>query len=298
MKKETIATIGFFDGVHIGHHYLLSQLKTLAKRENIETSLITFPVHPRKVLNKEFQPKLLNTFEEKITKLEATGIDNCYVLDFTKELAEMTACDFMNNILKTELNIKGLLIGYDHKFGKDRAHSYNDYVKFGEQCGIKIYPAKELDLEDLHVSSTVIRNLIEEGEIVKANKLLSYNYFIKGKVIEGNKIGRTIGVPTANLQINSSLKVIPQKGVYAVCVTLNSERYKGMAYIGDRPTVSQQGENRIEVNIFDFNKDIYGEDITIEFVDFVRNDTQFENLDKLKQQLSTDKEYIINQVFK
>ncbi|MCC8146031.1 MAG: bifunctional riboflavin kinase/FAD synthetase [Bacteroidales bacterium] len=294
LTEETIATIGFFDGVHQGHRNLIMQLNDLGRREKIKTSVVTFPVHPRKILHKEYQPQLLNTFEEKIQELATTGIDYCYVLEFNTILSEMPAQDFMYYILKKQLKIKDLLIGYDHKFGKGRINSYNDYVEFGQSCGIRIFPAEKYEPDDQHISSTVIRNLLYEGKVKEAAKLLSYSYFIQGKVIGGNKIGRTIDVPTANILPNSPEKIIPMEGVYAVFTSINNHRYQGMCYIGNRPTISSTGEKRIEVNIFNFNEDLYGKEIMIEFIDFIRKDIHFENIEKLKLQLQEDKKATIS----
>lgn len=297
LTEETIATIGFFDGVHKGHRYLLAQLNEWGKKENLKTAIITFPVHPRKVLHKDYQPQLLNTFEEKTLKLSSTGIDYCYVLDFTQTLSEMTAYEFMCCVIKKKLKIKELIIGYDHKFGKERINNYDDYVEFGKSCQIQVRLADKYNKNNQHISSTVIRNLLLEGKVKEAASILSYNYFIQGEVISGNKIGRTIGVPTANINLNAEEKIIPKKGVYAVHVLLKNHRYLGMAYIGYRPTVTSQGEKRIEVNIFNFNRDIYGQNIKIEFIEYVRDDIHFENINQLKKQLNEDKKktlFILN----
>lgn len=293
ISEETVATLGFFDGVHKGHRYLIMQLNNLGKKEKLKTAVITFPIHPRKILHKEYQPQQLNTFEERIQKLASTGIDYCYILDFNLTLSEMTASEFMCNVLKKHLKVKDLLIGYDHKFGKGRINNYNDYVGFGKDCGIHVTQVKKYEPENLHISSTAIRKLLSEGKVKEANNLLSYNYFIQGKVIEGNKIGRTINVPTANIQLESPDKIIPQEGVYAVCALIDNLYYQGMGYIGNRPTLSSNGEKRIEINIFNYNQDLYGKEIIIEFVDFIRNDRHFENLTELQKQLQKDKADVI-----
>jgi riboflavin kinase/FMN adenylyltransferase len=289
IETETVATVGFFDGVHRGHRYLIDRLKRLAGETGLKTAVITFPVHPRKVLQQDYQPKLLNTLEERLRQLASTGIDYCYVIDFTKEFSETTAQDFIQRILHDQLHVKALLVGYDHRFGKGGTGDYAHYAAYGKACGIKVVPAERLPEKDGHTSSTAIRRLLSEGKMKEAAKSLSYNYTLEGKVIHGNKMGRTIGFPTANIELDDKEKVVPREGVYAVRVEIENENYLGMAYIGKRPTVSSTGEQRIEVNIFDFDRDIYGEYICVEFTDFLRPDVHFAGLDALKQQLTKDK---------
>lgn len=294
IHEESIATIGFFDGVHLGHRYLLSQLKELGKKSMLKTAVITFFVHPRKVLHKDYQPQLLNTFEERIQQLQSTGIDFCYVINFTQSFSDLSAYDFMCKILKKQLSIQKLLIGYDHRFGKDRTTNYEEYIEYGKACDIEVSKIDEFNQNKRHISSTAIRNLILEGNIKEANKLLSYNYSLEGIVNQGNKIGRTIGFPTANINLCDKDKVIPAEGVYAVNACINKKLYPGMAYIGKRPTVSSDGEKRIEVNLFNFNKEIYGEKLQLIFLDFIRPDIQFNNLKDLTLQLETDRQTIMN----
>ena len=289
ISDETIATIGFFDGVHQGHRYLLSQLKELAEKQNVKTSIITFRTHPRKALQLDFQPQLLNTFEEKIDLLSSLEIDYCYIFDFDRALSEFSSKKFMSEILRKQLNINSLLIGYDHKFGKNRTEGYEQYAEYGKECGIKVFKAKELKKCEKQVSSTQIRNLLLQGKIKEAGKLCTYPYLIQGKVIEGNKIGQTIGFPTANIELNNK-KILPCDGVYAVYAFVNGIKINGMAYIGKRPTITNSGEKRIEVNLFDFNQDIYNQDIKVEFIDFIREDIRFQSKDELQKQLAEDKE--------
>ncbi|GHS99309.1 riboflavin biosynthesis protein [Bacteroidia bacterium] len=289
IETETVATVGFFDGVHRGHRYLIDRLKRLAGETGLKTAVITFPVHPRKVLQQNYQPKLLNTLEERLRQLASTGIDYCYVIDFTKEFSETTAPDFIQRILHDQLHVKTLLVGYDHRFGKGGTGDYADYAAYGKACGIKVLPAERLPEKGGHTSSTAIRRLLSEGKMKEAAESLSYNYTLEGKVIHGNKMGRTIGFPTANIELDDKEKVVPREGVYAVRIWVENENYLGMAYIGKRPTVSSAGEQRIEVNIFDFDRDIYGEYIRVEFTDFLRPDAHFAGLEALKQQLAKDK---------
>ena len=290
IEYETLATVGFFDGVHRGHRYLLDRMKEYARMVGLKTAIVTFPVHPRKVLQQDYQPKLLNSLEERIRHLASTGIDYCYVLDFTREFSEITACDFIQQILQKQLKIKELLIGYDHKLGKGRTDAYEQYAAYGQACGMRFRQIEKLpETDEQHISSTAIRRMLMEGKIREAGAILSYAYTLEGEVVHGNHLGRTIGFPTANLDLNDKDKIIPREGVYAVDVEVEGQSYKGMAYIGKRPTVTSGGEQRVEVNIFDFDKDIYGEQLRIEFTDFLRPDIRFDNLDQLKTQLAQDR---------
>ena len=286
--KEFVATIGFFDGVHRGHRFLIEQLRTIAAKSGLPSAVITFPMHPRKVLQSDYQPQLLNNFEEKLQQLSTTGIDYCFVLDFTKELSELSAEEFIREKLRKDLQIKELIIGYDHKFGKGRSCDFTDYQLFGKSCGMNVIQAKQLEETALHVSSTTIRRLLAEGNVKKASSVLSYNYTLEGLVISGNQMGRTIGFPTANLKITEPYKVIPSAGIYATRVYFNDSVYNGMAYLGNRPTVVDKGEQRIEIHILDFAEDIYGKNLKIEFVEHIRENIKFDSIEKLKLQLQQD----------
>jgi riboflavin kinase/FMN adenylyltransferase len=290
IEQETVATVGFFDGVHRGHLYLINQLKISAQKTGLKTAIITFPVHPRKVLNQGYQPKLLCTFEERIQRLSSTGIDYCYVIDFTKEFSETTAQDFIREKLHAQLGVKELLVGYDHKFGKGRTNAYEDYVEYGKNCGMKIFHAEKLQEKDLHISSTSIRQLLSEGKIKEVSGLLSYHYTLEGIVVQGNKLGGTIGFPTANLVLCDQDKIIPCEGVYAARISVEGKTCSGMVYIGKRPTILPEGEKRIEAHIFDFAGDIYGKRIRLELTDFLRPDRHFDSLEELQAQLVKDAE--------
>jgi len=295
MQKEVAATIGFFDGVHSGHRFLIRQLRELADSAGLPATVITFRQHPQSVLQAGFQPELLCTLDERISLLSSLDIDYCYLIDFSKELSQLNAQTFISEILRKRLNVKQLLIGYDHRFGKNRAEGFPEYVKYGREYGLKVVQA--LELQGIHVSSTLIRNKLVEGNLEEANQLLSYNYNLEGKVIEGNKLGREIGFPTANIEINDKNKVIPKEGIYAAWVHVGTAKYQGMAYIGRRPTVVSNGEQRIEVHILNFSNEIYGETIRLEFVKFLREDKTFGSLAELKEQLIKDKENILS-IFK
>ncbi len=289
VNQEIAATIGFFDGVHCGHRYLIAQLKEIASRAGLPSAVITFPIHPRKVLQADFQPQLLNSFEGKIAQLATTGIDYCFVLDFSRELADLTAEEFIREILRKKFLVKSLVVGYDHRFGKGRTNDFSDYKLYGNACGMDVVLAKQLEETDIRISSTAIRKFLAEGRVEQASKILSYNYTLKGKVISGNKIGRTLGFPTANLEVTETYKVIPASGVYATFVYLNDKPYRAMTYIGERPTILPAGERRIETCIFDFSGDIYGSPLKIEFIKYIRGDKKFTSMDELIAQLHEDK---------
>lgn len=296
IEKELAATVGFFDGVHRGHLYLIKQLKKQATKSGLPVAVVTFSGHPRKTIDPAYLQPHLNTFDEKIRALEQAGIDYCYVLDFTQELSELTAEHFLTEVLCARLGIRELLIGYDHKFGKGRLGDFNDYVRYGESCGMRVFPAEEYVGDGLHISSTVIRRKLQEGDVHIAGEMLTRPYSIAGEVINGDRLGRAIGFPTANLHVTDKEKLIPGAGVYAVHVGLGAKTYDGMAYIGSRPTVSAEGERRIEVHLFDFTGEIYGQQVRLYFVDQLRPDIRFESLEALQQQLQLDRENALNRL--
>lgn len=283
----TVATIGFFDGVHIGHRYLIDQVKRVAEERLLPSAVITFPVHPRKVMQTDYQPALLCGYDEKIMRLGATGIDFCIPLNFTKEISQMSAHDFMRDILKKTFAIDALLIGYDHRFGHNRSDGFDEYRQYGLEVGIDVIQAKQYEGE--YVSSSWIRQLLGEGDVQKAARLLGYNYTITGKIVEGFKVGRTIGFPTANIQVWERYKVIPAFGVYAVFAHVDGVRYNAMLYIGKRPTLHNGDNISIEVNLFDFDGDLYNKELTAEFFEFVRPDEKFVDIETLRKRIAQDK---------
>lgn len=289
-----VATVGFFDGVHAGHRFLIDQVKQLATEKNLQSAVITFKEHPRKTLQSDFMPELLSLYSEKIKQLATTGIDLCVSMDFTPEISQMSAREFIQSILKECLNVSILVVGYDHRFGRNREEGYYDYKKYGEEVGMEVVQAQEFN-PILHISSSHIRKLLECGEVEKAAQLLTYNYSLSGIVVEGFKIGRTIGYPTANIEIPNPEKIVPANGIYAVWVSIeaHSEKYKGMLYIGNRPTLHNDGRRTIEVNILDFDEDLYSKNITLEFVAFVRGDHHFASITELREQISRDKEVVM-----
>jgi riboflavin kinase/FMN adenylyltransferase len=295
--KETsdlsfIATVGFFDGVHIGHRHLIDQVKREAARRELPSAVITFPVHPRKVLQTDYQPALLCGFDEKIEQLATTGIDYCISLPFTVELSQLSAKEFMQKVLKEKLRVDTLFVGYDHRFGRDREDSYPEYRQYGKELGMHVILATELQIGDDDVSSSEIRRLLKGGEIKEANELLSYNYRLSGKIVEGYQVGRTIGYPTANMRVWERYKVVPELGVYAVMVHLRDLIYPGMLYIGRRPTLHTDNEISVEVNLFDFNGNLYNQSMSVEFIDFIRPDRKFDTKEELVAQIHQDKESV------
>lgn len=286
--EPCVATIGFFDGVHQGHRFLINQIKAVARAKGLRSALITFSAHPRKVMQKDYQPQLLSTPKEKAELLATTGVDYCIVLDFTPEIARLTACEFMEDILKKELNVVSLVIGYDHRFGHNRAEGFDDYYQYGTKIGMEVLRAKACIINDVNVSSSVIRLLLQEGEIDMATKCLGYNYYLDGTVVDGYKVGRTIGFPTANLKVEDQDKLVPADGVYAVKVTVSGQEYMGMLDIGHRPTFNNGTNKSIEVNILDFNSDIYEQFIRITFIRRIRSDIKFKKVEDLIAQLHRD----------
>ena len=287
-QSPTVATIGFFDGVHLGHRFLIQQVKVAATQTGWQSSIITFPVHPRQVIQSEFQPQLLSSPEEKIELLASTGVDNCILLPFTRELSQLTAYEFMQ-LLYDKYKVRMLVIGYDHRFGHNRAETFEDYCRYGRELGIHIMQASAYTQEQDKVSSSAIRRALQTGDIRTATKFLGYHYYLEGTVVDGYKVGRKIGFPTANLRVDFPNKLIPSIGVYAVCVYVNGGKYKGMLNIGYRPTINNGTDLSIEVHILDFQGDIYHQKMRIEFIDFLRPEEKFNSVDELILQMQKDK---------
>lgn len=287
--EKLVATMGFFDGVHQGHRSLINEMIATARRLQMPSAVITFPQHPRKVLQADYQPKLLNSFEEKLSHLAETGVDYCIVLDFTISLSELTAKTFIQDILAKEWNVQTLFIGYDHRFGRDRLDGLQQYIQYGKMCDMNVIPASEFHLGEKTISSSEVRRQLERGNVSQAARLLTYPYQLKGHIVSGFKVGRKLGFPTANIQVDEQYKVIPSIGVYAVWAILRDVRYKGMLYIGSRPTLNNGTNITLEVNIFDFEEDIYNCEITVIFQEYVRGDVRFESLEELKTQLREDR---------
>jgi len=288
--KNPVVTIGVFDGVHQGHQKVLKRLNQLAKQNNGESVVFTFWPHPRIVLSKDIHSmRLLSTIDEKKYLLSNAGIGHLIINPFTQEFSELTACEFIEEYLVKKIGVKHLLIGYNHRFGKDRKYGYDFLNDCAQKYGFTIEKLEAQLVDDEKVSSTIIREFLNQGEIGRANKYLGYNYFISGHVVEGNQIGRKIGFPTANVQVPELYKQIPMDGVYAVRVKLNGDNYFGMLNIGTRPTIQDDIKSKnIEVHIFDFDQKIYHQTITVFFEKRIRDEFKFNSLDELMLQLEKD----------
>lgn len=287
--EPCVATIGFFDGVHVGHRFLIDQVKAVAANEGLRSALITFPIHPSQVITGKVRTDLLTPLDDKSELLALTGVDYCFLLRFDADIAKLSAKEFMVDILQKQFNVKTLIIGYDHRFGHNRSENVDDYRRYGLQIGMEVFRAKEYIEGDQNVSSSVVRKALLAGNITLANRCLGYLYYIDGIVVSGNKIGRTLGFPTANLQVDDVQKLIPVNGVYAVSVEVDGAQYHGMLNIGNRPTMNNGTHRTIEANIFDFSEDIYGKAIRVSFIERIRSEVKFEGLEKLVAQLHKDK---------
>lgn len=291
---NAIVTIGTFDGVHFGHQKIIKRLCELAKSSGGESVLLTFFPHPRMIIDPENQElKMINTIDEKAQILASLGIDHLIITPFTRDFSNLSANDYIKNILVDAIGTKKIIIGYDHRFGKDRLGNINTLVENANTYGYQVEEIPEQDINDVAVSSTKIRKALLDGDVALANSYLGYAFSIYGPVIKGDKIGRTIGFPTANIFVPETYKLIPGDGIYAVTVEMgeekNPENYRGMAYIGQRPTINGMTRN-IEVNIFDFDREIYGQNIKMNFLAFLREDVKFTGLEALTKQLQKDKE--------
>lgn len=286
--SPSVATIGFFDGVHRGHKFLIAQVLDAAHVRGLSSMLITFPRHPRMVMQTSYQPRLLTSFDEKCSLLSATGVDMCVALPFTHELAALSAREFMQQVLRDRLQVSTLVIGYDHRFGHDRTEGFEDYVRYGDELGMEVIRAEAFVEGATNVSSSVVRAFLERGEVDVAARCLGYNYFLDGRVVAGQQIGRTLGFPTANLQVEDACKLIPAGGVYAVRVQVDGHIYKGMLNIGCRPTIDEDPRRTIEVHLFRFEGDLYGRLLRVEFLRRIRGEQKFSSREALARQLQQD----------
>lgn len=291
LLEPCVATIGFFDGVHRGHCFLIEQVKEVAAVRGLRSALITFPVHPRKVMNSEYHPELLTTQEEKTTLLAETDVDYCLMLDFTPDVSRLTAKEFMTDILLNRYQVQCLVIGYDHRFGHNRSEGFDDYCRYGQAIGMDVILARACTYNELHISSSAIRHYLHQGEVELAAQCLGYTYFLNGVVVGGYRVGRKIGFPTANLSVDDPDKLVPADGVYAVYVLFDGQTYKGMLNIGHRPTLDN-GARSIEVNILHFHSDIYGQSIRLSFVSYLRPELKFDTIDQLVAQMHLDEEKV------
>ena len=286
-KKPLALSIGMFDGVHKGHQFIIKHLNKVANDLNLESALFTFWPHPRTFFNPDFDLKLLNTLQEKQNLLQENNIQNLFLQKFDEDFRNLSGEEFVREILIKKLNVKYLTVGYDHTFGKDKSGDFKLLQKLAPELGFEVSEIPAVDFHHKHISSTQIRNALSTGNILEANEMLGYNYSLSGKVVDGKKLGRTIGYPTANLEVDD-IKLLPKNGAYIVEVFHENKFYKGMLSIGTNPTVN--GETKtVEVYILGFDKDIYGETLTLKFRDFLHEEIKFESLEKLIERLDEDK---------
>lgn len=288
--NNTVLTIGTFDGVHVGHKKILKQLVEEADRIGGESAIITFHPHPRNVVRADSTILLINTIEERISLLEQAGIDHVVIVPFTEEFSKQTAEDYIEQFLMMQFHPHTIIIGYDHRFGQGRKGDYKMLEAYAEKGAFRLMEIPEHIINNNTVSATAIRNAILDGKVEAANDLLGYTFFFSGTVIPGDRIGRTIGYPTANLQIDTATKIIPGNGIYAVTAQLDNEPriLKGMMSIGTRPTVNGR-DRRTEVNLFDFDEDIYGRTLNVAVHAYLREELKFSGLEELKEKLGEDK---------
>jgi riboflavin kinase/FMN adenylyltransferase len=286
--KKTILTLGTFDGVHIGHQKILERVIDNTANEKYESLVLTFFPHPRMVLQEKSEIKLLNTIEEKINLLETIGIQNLVIHPFDEAFSRLTAEEFVRTVLVDQFDIHKIIIGHDHRFGRNRTADINDLISFGQQYGFEVEQISVQEINDLSVSSTKIRNAISQGNMPLANEYLGYDYFLSGTVFKGKQLGRTIGFPTANIKIKEDYKLIPLNGVYIVKSVINQKTVFGMMNIGVNPTVSGE-ELSIEIHFLDFDADLYDQKITVSILKYVRAEHKFDSIDLLTKQLEKDK---------
>ncbi len=289
-KRDSVVTIGSFDGVHIGHRKILSSLQEVKQQHCGESVILTFFPHPKMILHPEdVDLKLITTIDEKAELLEQLGVDNLIITPFTRDFSNLTAEEYIRHILVEQIGTQRIVIGYDHRFGKNREGGLKELQKYSLQYNYEVEEIAEQDINEIAVSSTRVRSALLNGDVKTAATLLNYPFHLTGKVIKGDQIGRRLGFPTANILVAETYKLIPADGIYAVTVEINEQVYKGMGYIGHRPTINGMSRN-IEVNIFDFEGDLYGMNIRVHFYDFIRGDIRFNSLDELREQLQRDKE--------
>ena len=294
-KKNSIITIGTFDGVHIGHQKIIKRLVDIAKRKGLQAVVLTFFPHPRMVLQKDAKIKLINTIDEKSKLLESFGINHLVIKEFTKDFSRLTALEFVRDVLVNKLNIKHIILGYDHHFGRNRTANIDDLREFGEVYDFDITEISAQDINEVTVSSTKIRIALEVGNIEMANAYLGYNYMLTGTIVKGKSLGKQIDFPTANINIEEDYKLIPKNGSYIVKSYINSNVVFGMMNIGTNPTVNGEYQS-IEVHFFDFDRDIYNEIIEVQLLERLRDEQKFDSIDELKAQLHKDKDISLDYI--
>lgn len=288
-SEQTFVTIGTFDGVHYGHQQIIEKLVSEAKKANKKSVVLTFFPHPRMVLQKDNSLELINTIDERAALLEKTGLDYLIIHPFSKEFSKMSALEFVRDILVNQLNISKLIIGYDHHFGKNREGNITQLTEYSYVYDFNVEEIPAQDIDSVSISSTKVRRALHAGSLKTANNYLGYSFMLNGTVVNGKKLGGTIGYPTANIDVKETYKLIPKTGVYVVKSTIDKKMVFGMMNIGSRPTVDGNHQT-IEVHFFDFNQDLYNQNLTIELMYFLRDEHKFDSIDSLVQQLKTDEE--------
>lgn len=287
LLSNSVVTIGTFDGVHVGHKKIIKRLVKIAKKENLQAIVLTFFPHPRMVVQKDTDIKMLNTIDEKNKLMEAEGIDHLVVKKFTKQFSRLSAQDYVREVLVETLHVKHIIIGYDHHFGRNRTANINDLKAFGEIYNFKVTEISAEEIDEVTVSSTKIRKALLDGDVKTANTFLGYNFMLTGKVVKGKGLGKQLNYPTANIRIEEPYKLIPKNGVYVVKTNIKNETVFGMMNIGTNPTVDGKVQS-IEVHFFNFNQDIYGKILEVEILERLRDEQKFDSLEDLKNQLSKD----------
>ncbi|NQY31303.1 MAG: bifunctional riboflavin kinase/FAD synthetase [Flavobacteriaceae bacterium] len=292
-KNPTVLTIGTFDGIHIGHKKILDRLIHTAKNQQLESLVLTFFPHPRMVLQKDSNIKLIHTIDERADILNNLGLDNLIIQPFSKEFSRLSATEFVRDILVHQLNVKHIIVGYDHRFGRNRTANIDNLKEFGEIYGFTVEEISAQDINTVSVSSTKIRKALKEGNLQTANSYLGTEFQLRGTVTRGKGIGKTIHFPTANISIAEEYKMIPKNGVYIAKATVENSTYLGMMNIGNNPTVNGTAQS-IEIHLFNFNKDIYHKEISISILKRIRDEQKFDSIEVLQSQLKKDKEEALN----
>ncbi|NQV52685.1 MAG: bifunctional riboflavin kinase/FAD synthetase [Flavobacteriales bacterium] len=289
-SEEACLTTGTFDGVHVGHRKIIQMLNDIAEREGRRSVMLTFHPHPRKVLFPDDHGlELLTTMEEKLELLEAAGLDDVIIHPFSKEFSRFNAVEYVRDLLVNGLRMKHMVIGYDHHFGRNREGDIHQLREMAPLYDFNVTEISAEDIEDVHVSSTKVRTALQEGDVVTANMYLGYSYSFRGNVVRGKNRGKDLGFPTANIEISDDTKLIPKNGVYAVDVLLEGVAYRGMMNIGHNPTFEKRGERSVEVNLFDFDRDIYGLEVKVELLKYLRSEKRYSDVTGLKTQMEIDK---------
>jgi len=294
--KDSIVTIGTFDGVHLGHQKIINKLIGIANEERLQALVLTFFPHPRTIVQEDASIKLINTIDEKAGLMKSYGVDHLVVKEFTKEFSRLTALEYVRDVLVNKLHVKHIIVGYDHHFGRNRTANINDLKEYGDFYGFKVTEIDAHEVGDVAVSSTKIRAALTKGDIITANHFLGYNFMLTGLVVKGQGLGKTIQFPTANLKIEESYKLIPKKGVYLVQSVIDAQLVYGMMNIGTNPTVSDADKISVEVFFFDFDQSIYGQVLIIQLLDRIRDEIKFPKIEYLKLQLESDSQKAINRI--